>query len=72
VTTKRRTAEIVLHISAAACIVFAFLLLDLGAQALEVPQPEAETMVVSLLPIGLALVALVSELIALGLRTRRG
>jgi membrane protein DedA with SNARE-associated domain len=60
-----------MHGCAAACIVFAFLLLGLGAQALEVPQTESETMLVSLSSVGLAFLAFVVELVALGMRRRR-
>jgi hypothetical protein len=70
-TTKLRTAEIAMHVSAGVCIVSAFVLLDMGAQALEAPEHHGDTMFVSFLSLGLAFLAIVAEVLALGMRRRR-
>ena len=69
--TKRRIAEIAMHVSAAAFIVCAFVLLDMGARALEAPESHSDAMFVSFLPVGLAFLAIVAEMVALGLRRHR-
>ena len=68
---RRRLTEIAMHVSAAALMLLAFLLLDLGAQALGAPGNEGDSTLTSLVPLGLALLALMAELVALGLRRRR-
>ena len=68
---KRRLTEIAMHVSAAALMLLAFLLLDLGAQALGAPENQGDNTLISLVPLGLALLALMAELVALGLRRRR-
>ncbi|HKQ23918.1 MAG TPA: hypothetical protein VJT81_05690 [Burkholderiales bacterium] len=70
-TTKRRIVEIAMHVSAGAFIVFAFVLLDMGAQALEAPETHGATMFVSFVSVGLAAMALLAELVALALRGSR-
>ena len=67
----RRIAEIAMHMFAAACIVLGFLLLGLGTPAIALSEPDSGATLVSLLSVGLALAAFVSEIIALALRTRR-
>ncbi len=70
-TVGSNTKEIALHVTALLCMVLAFVLMTVGAHALDGAAPQSESMLAPMLSLILVFLAVATEIGALCLRRRR-